>query len=258
VRRQLALGVLGCLVGAAAALAPASAHVIVDSHRCIHPTVRTADGKCCPPGEDWFPSCSCCHSLAERAAACRSRHDPATCFAVGEVYAAIAPADPKRAADMFDASCKYGLIAGCLKMALSYETGQGRPRDPARAQAIYQKVCDAGVACACIVNGVRLTAPEHGERDARRGAAALARACEVGDRKGCRWLARLYHEGRGVERDENKAADLRARACAQKDREACDGVDPVRLRELPHFPIVVCRGERDVGTRRAAVHRNGS
>jgi hypothetical protein len=246
VRRQVGLALLGGVVGGSVALYGASANVKnVRPPSCVSPNVRNADGHCCPPGEEWFPSCSCCRPLAKQIAACESGRDPGACVAVGALYSNGAHFNLARAADMFEKACAQRLIAGCLKMALVYETGKGRPENRARAEAIYLRACGADVHCGCIVAGVVLTAPGRTERDARRGAAALTHACEIGDRSGCRWLARLYREGRGVAPDGKKADDLRARACAARDREACDGVDPVRLPEYPQTPLMHCRAERD-------------
>jgi TPR repeat protein len=96
------------------------------------------------------------------------------------------PADPARAATLYQRACDNDEMDGCTLLGAAYEAGTGVTQDYSRAAAIYKDACDENF---------------HGEA--------------------CFRLALLHQNGQGVPASPAEAARLTRRACFSDYRPAC-------------------------------------
>ena len=165
-----------------------------------------------PVGQDKFNACQ---------AACEAGN-AVCCNDLGKIYEAgqgIGTKDDIRAIELYERSCRAGIVLGCRNFESMYSKGLGNSINARLAIELRQKACDSGEMKGCSNLGVMY---ENGtgfdKKDNARARELYQRACEAGEVSACSRLAHLY--ARSSELD--KTVNQRVTKAFQK---ACDGGD---------------------------------
>ena len=63
------------------------------------------------------------------------------------------PADPARAASLYERACTLGAADGCFNLALLLRDGRGVPEDRVRSEALLRDTCEGGKSESCLMYG---------------------------------------------------------------------------------------------------------
>lgn len=159
-------------------------------------------------------------SLRTALLACGERSREACLVAASKLESGEgAPADARRAASAWQASCALGEPRACALLAFRLERGEGGyPLDRAKAAGLYRHACDLDEDVGCVGYGRALLAGWAGKPDPERAVLVWTSACARGKKLGCAVLGKLLVKvGRPHE-----AGLLYRRACVLGLQEACN------------------------------------
>jgi TPR repeat protein len=112
--------------------------------------------------------------------------DGVSCFMLGwQIVLGVVPAEPARAAALFERSCAAGWARGCGALGEFYVHGQGVPVDLVRAMDCYEKACNGGDAPSCANAAVMYQRGMGVMPDETAAAQRIERACKLGLRSAC-------------------------------------------------------------------------
>lgn len=212
---------------------PAAAGIPMSSTRQMHRSIRWLGALCLAA-----PLCSlAAHAkppqakkaadpkqAAERYQAACDAKDWGSCYDLGVAYeeGVGVAADPKRAAELYERGCKEASSDCCAGLAVLYSRGAGVQQDYAKATQLFKQLCDVGFAKGCY--GLAL-AYEHGRgvtQDAARAIQLAQKACDGGHASACTSLGIDYSDGsNGLDKDLERAAQLLQKACDGGDAQGC-------------------------------------
>jgi serine/threonine protein kinase/TPR repeat protein len=140
-----------------------------------------------------------------------------------------APADPARAAKLYEAECDAGGMPGCNNLAALYSTGAGVPHDDQRAVALYKQACDHDNALSCANLGSMHYDGTGIPQNYDLGVRLFGRACDKGEPSGCFSLSGAYADGHGVPKDVDQAFTYAQKACVGGMSRGCVRVAKARI-----------------------------
>jgi TPR repeat protein len=183
-----------------------------------------------------------CIGPAECQARCDAGGENFSCVNLGGMYlnGNGVPADPARAARLFQQACDHGDMTGCGNLGAQFFYGNGIPQDFRRASSLLFRACGAGVSWSCTALGqmnargagvpvdllraasLYQSGCAGGDKPACEAAVTvLTQVCDAGDENGCWQLGTMYAKGEGVQTDQRRGAALIQKSCDKGMVDAC-------------------------------------
>ncbi len=150
--------------------------------------------------------------------------DAEGCYSMGTLLAQHQEVGQNRAwaLEFIKKGCDRGSPDACLRLAHALEEGGlGMPANPLRAAGLYEKVCQQEVPDACVALA-RIYAQPGGAMESQERAATLyQRACGWRHAEACHEIAQRYELGNGVPQDAQRALSLHRVACDLGSQASC-------------------------------------